>query len=70
MLSLIIQRKYSRIQRKIARNPTYTNRLLYRAGRLGTCHCNGRVTQGSIWQMFAPYKAVLTNPQSCLCGIL
>jgi MFS family permease len=26
--------------------------------------------QGSIWTMFAPYKVVLANPQSWLCGII
>jgi MFS family permease len=25
---------------------------------------------GSIWEMFAPYKIVLTNPQSYLCGLI
>ena len=25
--------------------------------------------RGSVWSMFAPYKIVLTNPQSYLCGI-
>jgi hypothetical protein len=25
--------------------------------------------QGSIWAMFAPYKVVLKNPQSYLCGL-
>jgi MFS family permease len=28
-----------------------------------------QTARGSIWQMFAPYKMVLTNPQSYLCGI-
>jgi len=27
-------------------------------------------SSGSIWSMFAPYKVVLTNPQSYLCGII
>jgi len=26
--------------------------------------------RGSVWAMFAPYKVVLTNPQSYLCGII
>jgi MFS family permease len=26
--------------------------------------------KGSVWEMFAPYKVVLTNPQSWLCGII
>ena len=26
--------------------------------------------RGSVWSMFAPYKVVLTNPQSYLCGII
>ncbi|MGO9358156.1 MFS transporter [Rhodoblastus sp.] len=26
--------------------------------------------RGSVWSMFAPYKIVLTNPQSYLCGII
>ena len=26
-------------------------------------------SKGSIWRMFAPYKTVLTNPQSYLCGL-
>jgi MFS family permease len=25
--------------------------------------------QGAVWTMFAPYKTVLTNPQSYLCGV-
>jgi MFS family permease len=25
---------------------------------------------GSVWEMFAPYKVVLTNPQSWLCGVI
>jgi MFS family permease len=28
----------------------------------------GRTPKGSVWTMFAPYKTVLTNPQSYLCG--
>lgn len=28
----------------------------------------GRAATGSMWSMFAPYKTVLTNPQSYLCG--
>ena len=27
-----------------------------------------RTREGSVWTMFAPYKTVLTNPQSYLCG--
>jgi len=26
--------------------------------------------RGSVWSMFAPYKIVLTNPQSYLCGLI
>ncbi len=26
--------------------------------------------RGSVWHMFAPYKVVLTNPQSYLCGVV
>ena len=26
--------------------------------------------RGSVWEMFAPYKVVLTNPQSYLCGFV
>ncbi len=26
--------------------------------------------QGSVWSIFAPYKVVLTNPQSWLCGVI
>ena len=29
----------------------------------------GRTRQGSVLSMFAPYKVILTNPQSYLCGI-
>jgi MFS family permease len=28
----------------------------------------GERPKGSVWQMFAPYKTVLSNPQSYLCG--
>ncbi len=27
-------------------------------------------TRGSVWTMFAPYKVILSNPQSYLCGII
>jgi MFS family permease len=30
----------------------------------------GEPARGSVWGMFAPYKVVLTNPQSYLCGIV
>jgi MFS family permease len=32
-------------------------------------HAERTATQASIWSMFTPYKAVLRNPQSYLCGI-
>jgi MFS family permease len=31
-------------------------------------HAVRTAAQGSIWSMFTPYKSVLTNPQSYLCG--
>jgi hypothetical protein len=31
-------------------------------------HATRTAAQGSIWSMFTPYKSVLTNPQSYLCG--
>jgi MFS family permease len=31
-------------------------------------HAARTAAQGSIWSMFTPYKSVLTNPQSYLCG--
>jgi MFS family permease len=30
----------------------------------------GEPASGSVWSMFAPYKVVLTNPQSFLCGFV
>ena len=31
-------------------------------------HAERSTAQGSIWSMFTPYKSVLSNPQSYLCG--
>jgi len=31
-------------------------------------HAERSVSQGSVWSMFTPYKSVLSNPQSYLCG--
>ncbi len=31
-------------------------------------HAERTTAQGSIWSMFTPYKSVLSNPQSYLCG--
>ena len=31
-------------------------------------HAVRTAAQGSVWSMFTPYKSVLTNPQSYLCG--
>jgi MFS family permease len=31
-------------------------------------HAVRSAAQGSVWSMFAPYKSVLSNPQSYLCG--
>lgn len=33
-----------------------------------TPHREERTRPGSVWSMFAPYKVVLSNPQSYLCG--
>jgi len=35
---------------------------------IATPRREGRTREGSVWTMFAPYKIVLTNPQSYLCG--
>src|SRR5262249_13260654 len=34
-----------------------------------TPHERPAVSKGSLWSTFAPYKVVLTNPQSYLCGL-
>jgi len=35
---------------------------------IATPRREGRTREGSVWTMFAPYKTVLSNPQSYLCG--
>lgn len=35
---------------------------------IATPRREGRTREGSVWTMFSPYKTVLSNPQSYLCG--